>query len=123
MKYIITESKLDGIIYDFINNNFSPELDWSYTIEEIKYNSDGETAIVISDDRVYYYIDCSYYDKNYDDWRSNPEEYAECPFISMDEDFEINRMDDLFGDRWKKVFIKWFYDKTGIEVKEIFRNQ
>jgi hypothetical protein len=122
MKYIITESKLENAIMEYINNtNIIPDYGWS-TPEEYKeeLNRWGEVMLYLNDDTSFRYFGCNSGD-NEDDMDFSPSGrlyHFECPLLQVwpSVSYQLN---NLFGDLWKPVLKKWFEENTGLEVSEI----
>lgn len=112
MRYLLTENKLNELnkyIYDFIDGMFDtdtiyyghPENDYGgedkYRCLFFKY-SDSE------DEDVFRWYDKEYWN---DDTEKGLELKSESPIISVEEPFN-SKLDNLFGELWKPVFLKWF---------------
>jgi hypothetical protein len=135
MKYIITESKLNSTIYDFIDQTFA--------------SKDGDTTIFMLDsldengkeiDGAYDFANKDYYSFEGDDYLFSwtAAEYYEllalthitqhekerltnmAPIIEIYEHDKLNELNGYFGDVWKPVFKQWFKDKTGMDYKTLY---
>jgi hypothetical protein len=120
MKYIIKENRVNDIILKYIED--------SYPVNEINY-SEGHDDYGNPDDSSYefYYGDYDdiifrWYDKKY--WGGNDKEIVKyrverSPLLSFDDSREIEKLNNLFGDKWKLIFKQWFYDNFKFEIKTI----
>lgn len=108
MKFIITESKIDNIILNFLNMEFIPDYDWGpelfdfYKNEVDKY---GSVDFYVNDEVVFtYFGEWDGYDYLY-----RLEVYNHVSEI----------LDNVFGSRWVPVLKNWFEKNTNLEVKEM----
>jgi hypothetical protein len=135
MKYIITESKLNSTIYDFIDQTFASK-DGDTTI--FRLDSLDETGKEI--DGAYDFANKDYYSFEGDDYLFSwtAAEYYEllalthitqhekerltnmAPIIEIYEHDKLNELNGYFGDVWKPVFKQWFKDKTGMDYKTLY---
>ena len=101
MKVIISESQLDKIIYDFLEDEYYPDYDWGpelfdfYREEVEEY---GGIGFLINDSEGYYY---------YDDGTLEV-----LPWV-------CERLDSWFNNAWQPVFKKWFEEHSGLKVDRI----
>ncbi len=99
MKIIITESKLNNTIVNYLDENFYPDYGWvsqeDYSNEINKY---GSYDFYINDEPRYTF--------SVGDGVS--ELYVR--------DSTIEPLSDLFGDFWIPVFKEWFEKNTGLKV-------
>jgi hypothetical protein len=121
MKYIITESKLEIAITEYINELFpvdnihstNPE---EYDDEEDWYIED-ETRVLfyigdyVDDNNCFYWYDCQYFD-------SDGPARDICPTVSLEYVFE-RQLNGLFGDKWHEPFRQWFIKNFHLPVKTI----
>jgi|694.fasta_scaffold38640_7 hypothetical protein len=136
MKYIITESKLDQIIYDYLDELFtSKDGDTElYKIPSIDENGDdhvGSYDIVNNDyyerdgDHLVTWTDKEYYESIHPEYITKDEMEKQskmCPVVEI-RDFPIVRqLKGYFGDLWIPVFGRWFTDKTGLPIKTLYSN-
>jgi hypothetical protein len=134
-KNMVTESKLNSTIYDFIDQAFA--------------SKDGDTTIFMLDsldengkeiDGAYDFVNKDYYSDEGDDYLFSwtAAEYYEllalthitqrekerltnmAPIIEMYEKNKLNVLNSYFGDIWKPVFKQWFKDKTGMDYKTLY---
>ena len=104
MKFVISESRLDSLIYDYISSNFKPDFAWQ---EPAWYKKEAKRwGYIIFDYELrpafkYYYHDNPLIDK---------------PKTLLVRDWLVKRLDELFGNKWEPIFVKWFEDNTGLDV-------
>lgn len=107
-KYIISESRLDKLIYDYLDKNFTPDDGWltpvRYTIYFYRFHS---YQFKVNDKIVFVYVKTVVKP----DILNKPES-----LIVWDR--AAGPLTDWFGDMWKPVMVKWFEDHTGLEVKD-----
>ena len=122
MKYLITESKLEDTILNYINKLFDVnDINWTHPTEW-----DGETNETWDDtNRIEFYIgdyqgegegcfywyDCEYFDPN------SPASEI-CPTVSVEYEFE-NQLNGYFGNMWHGPFKKWFTENFNLPVKTV----
>lgn len=122
MKYIISESKLDKIVMDYLDEIFEiDDLNWTHP-----YDYDDETGEEGEDEnRIEFYIGdyqgdqegcfrwyaCDYFKEG---------SYAKdiCPTISIENEYS-SRLNGYFGDKWHKPFKKWIKLHFNLPVKTI----
>jgi hypothetical protein len=132
MKYLITESKLDDVIYNYIDELFVAE-NGSTEIHKLEsINQDGENI-----EDVYDIVNDDYYDDNNGGdylftWAGKKyyENHAhqsfgarlvdEAPIVEINDGGKVRNLDSYFGNLWKPVFIKWFKDKVNLPIKTIY---
>ena len=112
MKYIITESRYNDIVTNYLDTKVYPDYGWASTEAYIdEMNTFGYIDFYINDKRVY-----SYYDR-----------YSQQGTVhqQMDVKFLIilpslnKELTDFFGLRWKPIFKEWFETNSGLNVKDI----
>ena len=132
MKYLITESKLDDVIYNYIDELFAAE-NGSTEIHKLEsINQDGENI-----EDVYDIVNDDYYDDNNGGdylftWAGKKyyENHAhqsfgarlvdEAPIVEINDGGKVRNLDSYFGNLWKPVFIKWFKDKVNLPIKTLY---
>lgn len=104
MKYIISESRFSEFIYDYLTKNYYPDYNWGPELHDF-YKKDiakfGFYDFEINDRRGYAYRGQGRNQLLVREWISE-------------------KLNSLFGDAWKPVFVKWFEDNSGLPVKEMF---
>jgi hypothetical protein len=128
MKYIINESKVNEIIYNFIDNYY----DFNYInfTHPYEYDDDGfenEDENIID----YYYGDYqgiddsdfifTYYSSEYysSDIPSEKIHKEKSPILEIRDDKIIKTLNNLFGKMWRLIFKQWFIDNFNLPVKTI----
>ena len=131
MKYLITESKLEQVIYDYIDKLFAAE---NGKTEIHKLNSIDEDGKDI--DGAYDFVNDDYYDGDNQDYLfswTGKEYYEnhqrqsfgarfinEAPIVEILDYERIKKLDSYFGDIWKPVFKKWFENKVNLPIKTLY---
>ena len=135
MKYIITESKINSTIYNFIDNLFASEDGNPKIYKLVSIDEDGGSLIdsydFVNDD---YYSDegseylfnwtgKEYFKTVYSQGDITKYEYermaSETPMVSILKTQAKEELNNFFGDLWKPVFKQWFKDKTGLDYKNL----
>lgn len=101
MKYIISESRLEDFIYEYLTSNYYPDYNWgpdSHNFFSKEVDLHGFYEFEIDGQRAYYYRG------------DGMNKLYVSPWIG-------DKLDNLFGDRWNQIFIKWFEDNSGLPVK------
>jgi len=123
MEYIISENRVNDIILKYIEN--------SYPADEINYTeSTDDDGNPDDSSYIFYYgdYDDSYetvfrwYGRNYwygDDTELLKDRIERSPILYFDDSREIEKLNNLFGDKWKPVFIEWFYRNFSLRIKTI----
>lgn len=105
MKVVITESRLDKVITDYLNDSFYPDYNWGPELHDF-YRKDvkkhGGYEFEINDVVAY-----SYY---------NDDEYTKALII---EEWLVDKLSTLFGNFWQPIFKKWFEENSGLKVKQM----
>jgi hypothetical protein len=113
MKYIIGESRLDKLIYDFIDKEINND-NLNYEFLDGFDGSTPSTAYFFNGDYDEERFDgiCFWFGPNY--WGDDPEErkFKETsPNLEIKSSDITKKFDSIFGDKWKPVFLQWFNDK------------
>ena len=112
---LVSEGKLDRAIYEYIDEMYKPNFtdgqkeQWgpeTYKFFEIELDMLGY-FVLYRDGKPSYRF---FRNKYFRDAKSNT--------LLILPDIE-NELEQLFGDRWKPIFIKWFEDGTGVKVKAL----
>ena len=134
MKYLITESKLEQVIYDYIDKLFAAE---NGKTEIHKLNSLGEDDDEIDD--AYDFVNDDYYDGDNQDYLFSwtGREYYDnekrknyqskgikfidlAPIVEIHDENKIRTLNLIFNEMWKPIFNKWFQDKVNLPVKTLY---
>lgn len=118
MKYLITENKLNGIILDYINKTYDVNnINWTEGFDD--YGNPDDSFYVFyngdySDDETVF----RWYSKDY--WTDKDDFRVKLSPILFIEDENIGgTLTNLFEDRWRPVFIKWFEDNFNFPVETL----
>ena len=128
MKYIITESKLEEIIVNYLNKMYDVnDISWKYPLENDEETDDWEEdpnrlhfykGDDEYDDRIFLWYDKDYWNVERSDNAKNL--YEKSPVLDFENGNDLNTLNGYFGDKWVPVFKKWFEDNFGVPVKSIF---
>ena len=126
MKYVITESRLNNTIIDYLNQMYDvDDINWTNPYE---YNS--QTGEEYEDPNVIDYYRGDYggpYDSDFVFRWIDPEYYAggdyvglqkKCPILEV-HDIEGETLDAYFGNHWHEPFKIWFTENFRLPVKTI----
>ena len=124
MKVVITESRLEGLIIDYLNDSYYPDYGWKGNSKsDVGYQDEvdrwGDLVFFIDDRDSYVYYGCnagSENDKMFNTY-GHLRNYK-CPLLSIYPRVS-ERLDSTFGDIWKPIFKKWFENNTGLEVAQL----
>jgi len=121
MKYIITESKLDQVITDYLNELFP--LDNVHYTNPNEY--DDETGEDYDDDtRVEFYLGDYEEENTIFRWYAceyfYPDSYAQtiCPTVVVEHPYD-DRLIAYFNDKWEESFKKWFTENFDLPIKTV----
>ena len=133
MKVIITESKLEKVIYDFMDELFAAEngnteihkLESLSASDELNEPIEGAYEFVNDD---YYEHDQEYlfswtgkeYYENHQRQSFGARLINEAPIVEIHDYERIKKLDSYFGDIWKPVFKKWFENKVNLPIKTLY---
>lgn len=123
MKYIITESRLEKAIMEYLDKEFIPDYGWYENDRAGTYQDDvdrfGDLVFFINDVDSYVYYGCNSgkeYDKDFEP--SGRLDNYRCPLLSVYPAIS-QQLSNYFGDMWKPIFKKWFEENTGLTVNQI----
>ena len=122
MKYIITESRLNDSIVKYFEKK--------YPVDKIHY-TEGQDDDGNPDDSSYEFYFGDYddnetifrwYGKEY--WVGDNEQILRrrielSPIIYFEDSREATKLNKMFGEHWRPVFKKWFYENFGLDIKTI----
>lgn len=121
MKYIITESRLESTIVEYLNKVFPLDNVFSTSPTEYDYetgeNYDDDTRVEFylgdyeNEDTVFRWYACEYFYEN-----SDPRE--RCPIVTIEHPYD-NNLDGFFGNKWEEPFKKWFTKNFDLPVKTV----
>ena len=131
MKYLITESKLEQVIYDYIDKLFAAE---NGKTEIHKLNSIDEDGKDI--DGAYDFVNDDYYDGYNQDYLfswTGKEYYEnhqsqsfgtrlvnEAPIVEILDKNKVMTLNSIFSEMWEPIFDKWFQDKVNLPIKTLY---
>jgi len=137
MKYLITESKLNSVIYEFIDQAFASE-DGNTEIHELPTLDANGDELVDSydfvnndyysvsgvDDYLFAWTGEEYYKSLLKDGHVGKYEFerftSQAPLVDIYDTDVLNKLNGYFGDTWKPVFKEWFKHKTGMDYKTLY---
>ena len=135
MKYLITESKLEQGIYDYLDELFSAEngnteIHKLKSIDEDGKEIDGAYDLVNDDyydgdnqDYLFSWTDNEYYESltpNYITQAELETLIKKTPNVEMHDKNKVMSLNSIFGEMWKPIFSKWFQDKVNLPVKTLY---
>jgi hypothetical protein len=126
MKYLITESKLNSAIYDYIDFLFK-EGKKIHMAKHTRTNDDTlddeEVAGAYDffhkgEDELFIWTGEEYYNRPYNKsvwskWK------ALAPIVEIVNYQKLDSLNNMFGDLWRPVFIKWFENTFSLPVKTL----
>lgn len=115
-QFIISESRINDVIYDYINSYYETE---ELTIERPP-EEPGLTTFIDSYDEnfVFLYFTETFFEfMERDAWHRGR---GKAPLLEM-KSSDYNRFETMFNDLWKEPMKKWFEDKFGLPVNYISR--
>ena len=128
MKVVITESRLESLIIDYLNDSYYPDYGWKGNSKsDIGYQDEvdkwGDVLFFVDDRESYIYYGCNANAGPEDEFFAGYGHLHnyECPLLSISP-YMSQRLDSAFGDIWKPIFKKWFEDNTGLEVTQLTTN-
>jgi hypothetical protein len=128
MKYLITESKLNSAIYEYIDQLFH-EGKKIEMVKHTRHGNDADEDVEVEVEGAYDFFHKGepdlfiwtgkeYYDRPYnsslfDKWR----ELA--PIVEIVAYEKVDVLNNMFGDLWRPIFIKWFEDLFSLSIKTL----
>jgi hypothetical protein len=124
MKVVITESRLEKVITDYLDDFYYPNYGWKgNSRSDIGYQDEvdkwGDIVFFVDDQESYIYYGCNANAGPEDEFFAGYGHLHnyECPLLSI-YPYMAKKLDSTFGDIWKPIFKKWFEDNTGLEVAQ-----
>ena len=131
MKYIITESKLNSVIYDFMDELFGAEI---HTLPGMDDNGDElvDAYDFVNDeyygdegsDYLFSWTGKGYYESLIEGGNIGKSEWKRleslAPIVEIFSMYDKEKLNGYFGNAWKPVFKQWFKDKTGMDYKTLY---
>jgi len=126
MKYLITESKLNSAIYEYIDQLFH-EGKKIEMVKHTRHGDDTDADVEVEgaydffhkgEPDLFIWTGKEYYDRPYnsslfDKWR----ELA--PIVEIVAYEKVDVLNNMFGDLWRPIFIKWFEDLFSLSIKTL----
>ena len=119
MKYIITENRMNELIYNYIVDLFESNSKGELNFSRYEDDMGNESEIAFQ----FYFVPSSdlldgepafrWYSKEYFEF-----ECEKCPIVEMSSELE-DELNGLFSDSWKELFKLWIKNKFNLEVKTI----
>ena len=131
MKIIITESKLNQAVVDYLNDTYNTNnIGWSYAIDD--WGNEVDYAIEFyegdyeeGDNTVFRWYGEDYWESDEgSSYGEEDDEYIKemknkSPQLEIYDNTVYTTLNGYFGDNWKQPFIDWFWDKFHVPVKTI----
>ena len=125
MKYIITEEqneRLEKTIMKFFDKNLTPFEGWESHEDyegELETNG-GELFLRTTDDDEWDLLSNNHmwYSICNNDNLSEPLDEGHCPVVTLPKS-TYDALNGYFGDKWKRLFRRWFIIYTGLLVVQI----
>ena len=122
MKYIITESKLDTTITNYLDSMF--DVKNTHVIHPVE--DDDEDGNWHEDlDRAVFYIGEDYFDGDeYFRWygityfEKNKNMSDKCPIVDIEQEYS-SKLNGYFGNMWHEPFKRWFTKNFNFPVKTV----
>jgi hypothetical protein len=127
MKYLITESKLNSAIYEYIDQLFHEGKE----IEMVKHtrttDNDAFEDVEVEgaydffhkgEHDLFLWTGKEFYDRPYNKsifnkWRDL------APIVDIVAYEKVDTLNNVFGDLWRPIFIKWFEDSFSLPIKTL----
>ena len=125
MKYIITEEqneRLEKTMMEFFDKNLTPFEGWESHEDyesELEING-GELFLRTTDDDEWDLLSNNHmwYSICNNDNLSEPLDEGHCPVVTLPKS-TYDALNGYFGDKWKRLFRRWFIVNTGLLVVQI----
>ena len=122
MKYLITESKLEGTIMNYLDELFDiDDLHWTHPYDyddETEEEGEDENRIEFyigdyegTDEGCFRYYFCDYFNQG-----SSAKDI--CPIISLESQY-TETLNSYFGEMWQDPFKKWIKLNFDLSVKTV----
>ena len=127
MKIIITESKLNQAVIDYLNDTYDTNnIGWTPGIDdwgnEVDYAMSFYQGDYDEDDTLFRWYGEDYWDSEDTESYSNErrqEMKDKSPILSFEDTTTLKTLNGYFSNNWKQPFIEWFWHKFQIPVKSI----
>lgn len=121
MKYVITESRLEETIMNYLDelfevDNVNSTNPWEYNDETgEEWEDENRVEFYLGDyaeeETCFRWYDCEYFEEG------GPARDI-CPTVSLEYEYE-NTLNGYFGEAWKEPFKKWFKKNFDLPVKTV----
>jgi len=121
MNVVITEGKFENLVVKYLDEMFYPDYGWNNSYQE-DVDKWGDIVFFIDDVDSYIYYGCNANsglgpeDKFFGSYGHLHNH--KCPLLSIYPRVS-ERLRDMFGNKWKPIFKKWFESNTGLKVEQI----
>jgi hypothetical protein len=135
MKYLITESKLEQGIYDYLDELFAAE-NGNTEIHKLKsIDEDGNEMVgsydLVNDDYydgdnqdyLFSWTDVPYYElitPHFITQHEMEKLSKKAPNVEIHDKNKVMSLNSIFGEMWKPIFIKWLQDKVNLPIKTLY---
>lgn len=109
MKYIITESRLEEFIYEYLDENYTPDTGWLAPVHYKRYVDRSGSYEFIVDDKVAFALV----------GKSKNKVLFPIPNTLLLWEHTETNLTNLFGELWKPVMVRWFKYNTGLQVEQL----
>lgn len=114
MKIIITENRLNNVILKTIEGVYDPEtIRMEPLFDEDEQVDENALTYRYDDGELVFMV----YFEDYFIYGSKLSEI--CPLLVINDTGFVHEMDDLFGNKWRPIFIEWFEDNFHTPVKTL----
>jgi len=118
MKIIISESRVNDAIYNFIDSYYDVDMINVESMPNMDHKKENCGLDYYISDEDYDETIFKLYFKDYWIYKNDPKIELSPLLIFEDEEFYEN-LDNIFGNRWNPVFVQWFKDKFNQDIKTI----
>ncbi len=119
MKILINESKLEQAIFEYLDEEYTPDYGWDETTQ-LAVDKWGDAVFFINDVDSYIYYGCNANAGPEDEFFAGYGRLHnyKCPLLLIYPTIG-RKLTHMFGDMWKPIFKKWFENNTGLEVAQL----
>jgi hypothetical protein len=113
MKIIITENRLNNVILKTIDVAYDPKKMYVEPLLDANDNDENALTYRYDDGELVFMV----YFEDYFIYGSKLSK--KCPLLVINDTGFVHEMDDLFGNKWRPIFIEWFEDNFHTPVKTL----
>ena len=136
MKIIITESKLNQAVIDYLNEIYDTNnIGWTYGMDD--WGNEVDYAMEFygddydgGDNTLFRWYSEDYWNSeeaetissgwgDEDDNNTIKEKQLKSPLLVFEDDDVKTTLNGYFGDKWKRPFIDWFWDKFHVHIRTV----